>query len=89
MILGRQKTVHQCSKQPLNVNASEFKSRRNTAEIAEARIRDTAEASKDELWCSVFDPFRQIGGEWRKSCVTNEQRNYCKWKKETFSSSYK
>ena len=45
----RQKTVHQCSKQPLNVNANEFKPRRNTAAIAEIRIRDAAEANKNEL----------------------------------------
>ena len=45
----RQKTVHQCSKQPLNVNASEFKQRRNAAAIAEVRIWDPAEANKDEL----------------------------------------
>ena len=45
----RQKTVHQCSKQPLNVNANEFKPRRNAAAIAEVRIRDAAEANKDEL----------------------------------------
>ena len=31
----RQKAVHQCSKQPLNVNASEFKPQRNAASIAE------------------------------------------------------
>ena len=43
----RQKAVHQCSKQPLNVNASEFKPRRNAASIAEIRIRDAAEGSKD------------------------------------------
>ena len=45
----RQKTVHQCSKQPLNVNANEFKPRRNAAAIAEVRIRDAAEANKNEL----------------------------------------
>ena len=45
----RQKMVHQCSKPPLNVNASEFKPRRNAAAIAEVRIRDAAEANKDEL----------------------------------------
>ena len=45
----RQKLVHQCSKQPLNANASEFKPRRNAAAIAEVRIRDAAEANKDEL----------------------------------------
>ena len=39
----------QCSKQPLNVNASEFKPRRNAAAIAEVRIRHAAEANKDEL----------------------------------------
>ena len=37
-----QKTVHQWGKQPLNVNANEFKPRRNAAAIAEARIRDAA-----------------------------------------------
>ena len=31
----RQKTVHQCSKQPLNVNTSEFKPQRNAVAIAE------------------------------------------------------
>ena len=31
----RQKTVHQCSKQPLNVNKSEFKPQRNAVAIAE------------------------------------------------------
>ena len=45
----RQKMFHQCSKQPLNVNASEFKPRRNAAAIAEVRIRHAAEANKDEL----------------------------------------
>ena len=45
----RQKTVHQCSMQPLNVNANEFKLRRNTAAIAEIRIQDAAEAHKNEL----------------------------------------
>ena len=45
----RQKTVHQWSNQPLNVNASEFKSRWNAAAIAKFRIRDAAEANKDEL----------------------------------------
>ena len=45
----RQKTVHQCSKQPLNVNGNEFKPRRNAAAIAEVRIRDAAEGNKNEL----------------------------------------
>ena len=45
----RQKTVHQCSQQPLNVNASKFKPRRNATAIAEVRIRDAAEANKGEL----------------------------------------
>ena len=34
----RQKTVHQCSKQPLNLNASKFRPRRNAAAITEVRI---------------------------------------------------
>ena len=34
----RQKTVHQCSKQPLNVNTNEFKPRRNAAAISEIQI---------------------------------------------------
>ena len=42
----RQKTVHQCRNQPINVNASEFKPRRNAAAIAKFRI---TEANKDEL----------------------------------------
>ena len=71
----RQKTVHQCSKQSLNVNASEFKPRRNAAAIAEVRIRGAAEANKNELWSSLFGPFRLTGGEWRKSCVINVHRN--------------
>ena len=45
----RQKTVHQCSKQLLNVNANESKPRRNTPAIAEIQIRDAAEANKNEL----------------------------------------
>ena len=44
-----QKTVHQCSKQPLSVNASEFKPRRNAAVIAEVRAPDADEANQDEL----------------------------------------
>ena len=85
----RQKTVHQCSKQPLNASTSKFKPRRNAAAIAEVRIWDAAEANKDELWSSLFDPFCQIGGDWRKPCVTNVHRSYCTWEKETFSWSYK
>ena len=34
----KQKTVHQCSNQPLNINASEFKPRRNAAAITKFRI---------------------------------------------------
>ena len=34
----RQKTVHQCSKQPLTVNTNEFKPRRNAIAIAEVQI---------------------------------------------------
>ena len=50
MILGRdEKTVHKCSKQPLNVNASEFKPRTNAAAIAEDRIRDAVEVNKNGL----------------------------------------
>ena len=45
----RQKTVHQCSKQPLNVNGNEFKPRRNAAAIAEIRFQDAAETNKNEL----------------------------------------
>ena len=45
----RQKTVHQCSKQPLNVNSNEFRPRRNAAGIAEVRIQDAAKANKKEL----------------------------------------
>ena len=45
----RQKTVHQCRKQPLNVNASEFKPRRNAAAIPEVQIRDAAGMNKYEL----------------------------------------
>ena len=45
----RPKTVHQCRKQPLNVNASEFKPRRNAAAIAEVQIHEAAEANKDKL----------------------------------------
>ena len=45
----RHKTVHQCSKQPLNVDANEFKPRRNAAAVAEVRIRDAAEVNKNEL----------------------------------------
>ena len=56
----RQKTVHKCSKQPLNVNAIKFKPRRNAAAIAEIRIRLAAEADKNELGSSLFDPFRQM-----------------------------
>ena len=41
--------VQQCCKQPLNVNANEFKPRRNAAVIAKVRIRDAAEANKNEL----------------------------------------
>ena len=62
MILGRDtKTVHQCSKQPLNVNTNEFKPRRNAAAIAE--VAAEAKANKNELRSSLFDAFRQIGGE--------------------------
>ena len=67
----RQKTAHQCSKQPLNVNISEFKPRRNAAALAEVWIQDAAEAKKNKLWSSLFDPFCQIGGEWRKSVLKN------------------
>ena len=42
----RQKTVHQCSNKPLNVNTSE---ERNAAAIAGVRIQDASEANKDEL----------------------------------------
>ena len=69
MILGRDtKTVHQCSKQPLNVNTNEFKPRRNAAAIAEVAAeakanKNAAESNKNELRSSLFDPFRQIGGE--------------------------
>ena len=84
----RQKTVFQCSNQPLNVNASESKPRRNAAAIPEVQIGDAAQANKDELWSSLFDLFRQIGREWRKSRVINVYRNYCTWEKETFSRSY-
>ena len=45
----RQEAVHQCSKQPLNVNAREFKKQRNEVTIPEARIPEAAEANKDEL----------------------------------------
>ena len=45
----RQKTVHQCSNQPVNVDASEFKPRRYAAAIAEVSIQDAAEANKNEL----------------------------------------
>ena len=45
----RPKTVFQCSNQPLNVNANEFKQRRNAAAISEIRIGDATEANKDEL----------------------------------------
>ena len=85
----RLKTVHQCSKQPLNVNVNEFKPRRNAAAIAKVQIREAAEANKHELSSSLFDPFCQIGGEWHKSCVINTHRNYCRWERETFSWSYK
>ena len=81
----RQKAVHQCSKQPLNVNASEVKPRKNAAAIAEVRTRGTAEANKNELRNSLFGPFRQIERERRKSRVINVHRNYCAWEKETFS----
>ena len=37
-----QKTIHQCGKQPLNVNTNKFKPRRNAVAIAEVRIRDAA-----------------------------------------------
>ena len=53
----RQKTVHQCSKQPLNVNAREVKPRKNAAAIAEVRIRGTAEANKNELRNSYLAHF--------------------------------
>ena len=59
----RQKTVHQCSKQQLYVNASQFKPWRNAAAIVEVRIQDAAEVNKDEVWSSLSDPFRQIGEE--------------------------
>ena len=59
----RQSTVHQCCKQPLNVNANEFKLWRNAAAIAEVQIQDAAEANKDEMWSSSFDLFCQIWGE--------------------------
>ena len=45
----RQKTIFQCSNQPLNVNASESKPRRNAAAIPEVQIGDAAQANKDEL----------------------------------------
>ena len=45
----RQKTVYQCSKQPLNVNANEFKPRRNAAAIAKNAAKHAAEANKNEL----------------------------------------
>ena len=44
----RQKRVHQCSKQPVNVNANEFKPPRNAAAIAEVRIQEAAEANENE-----------------------------------------
>ena len=85
----RQKTVHQCSKQPLNLNASKFKPRRNAAEITEVRIWKGVEANIDELRSSLFDPFCQIGEEWCKSHDINVNRNFCTWGKGTFSWSYK
>ena len=45
----RQKAVHQCSKQPLNINAFELRPQRNVAATAEVRIRDAAEVNKVEL----------------------------------------
>ena len=49
MILGRdKKRVHQCSKQPVNVNANEFKPGKNAAAIAEVRIQEAAEANENE-----------------------------------------
>ena len=45
----RQKKIYQCSKQPLNVNANEFKPRKNAATIADIQIRDAAEANKNKL----------------------------------------
>ena len=45
----RQKTVYQCSKQPLNVNENEFKPRRNAAVIAKNAAKHAAEANKNEL----------------------------------------
>ena len=63
MILGRdKKRVHQCSKQPVNVNANEFKPGKNAAAIAEVRIQEAAEANENEPCGSLLDPFRQIGG---------------------------
>ena len=87
--LEETKTVHQCSKQPLNVNASELKPRRNAAATTEFRIREAAEVNKNELWSSLFDLFLQIGREWRKLSVINVHRNYCTWEIETLSWSYK
>ena len=77
--------VHQCSKQSLNINASEFKPLMNAAEIAEVRIRDGAESNKDELCSSLFEPFPQIWEKRRKSGVINIHRKYCTWEKETIS----
>ena len=47
---------------------NEFKPRRNAAAIAEVAAeakanKNAAEANKNELRSSLFDPFRQIGGE--------------------------
>ena len=71
----RQKTVHQCSKQTLNVNASEVKPRKNATAIAEVRIRGTAEANKNELRNSLFGPFRQIERERERERERESERD--------------
>ena len=81
----QKKMVHQCSKQSLNINASEFKPLMNAAEIVEVRIRDGAESNKDELCSSLFDLFPQIWEKRRKLGVINIHRKYCTWEKETIS----
>ena len=83
------KTFEKASKWIKRLRVNEFKPWRNAAAIAEIQIRDAVEANKNELWSSLFDPFRQIVGEWRKSRVINRHRNYCRWQRETFSWSYK
>ena len=42
----RQKTVHQCNKKPLNVNASEFKPRRNAAARAKSKFEKQLKQTK-------------------------------------------